>query len=159
LDQAGITLPADTAALTELSAGSVGEAIRLLSQGGLDIYAELIALFSRLPDIDRPRALRLADATAARGTTDRLGLLMGLTDLMMARLARAGATGQPPQIEAAPGEAALLSRLAPSPARARAWADAAQVISARSQHGRAVNLDPASLVLDTVFRIQKTAGG
>lgn len=159
LDQAGIALPADTAALTELSAGSVGEAIRLLSQGGLEIYAELIALFSRLPDLDRPRALRLADATAARGTTDRLGLLMGLTDLMLARLARAGATSQPPRVEAAPGEAALMARLAPGPARARAWADAAQAVSARSQHGRAVNLDPASLVLDTVFRIQKTAGG
>ncbi|MEE4345462.1 MAG: DNA polymerase III subunit delta', partial [Paracoccaceae bacterium] len=54
---------------------------------------------------------------------------------------------------------ALMARLAPGPARARAWADAAQAISARGQHGRAVNLDPASLVLDTVFRIQKTAGG
>jgi DNA polymerase-3 subunit delta' len=78
---------------------------------------------------------------------------------MLARLARAGATSQPPRVEAAPGEAALMARLAPGPARARAWADAAQAISARSQHGRAVNLDPASLVLDTVFRIQKTAGG
>lgn len=159
LAQAGIDLPANTAALTELSAGSVGEAIRLLSQGGLEIYAELITLFARLPDLDRPRALRLAEAAAARGTTDRLGLLMALTDLMLARLARSGATGQPPQVEAAPGEAALMARLSPGPARARAWADAAQIISARSQHGRAVNLDPASLVLDTVFRIQKTAGG
>jgi DNA polymerase III subunit delta' len=159
LDQAGIALPDDPAALTELSAGSVGEAIRLLSQGGLEIYAELVALFARLPDLDRPRALRLAEATAQRGATDRLGLLMALTDLLLARLARTGATGRPPAVEAAPGEAALLARLSPGPARARAWADAAQSVSARMGHGQAVNLDPASLVLDTVFRIQKTAGG
>ncbi len=159
LEQAGIDLPSDPAALTELSGGSVGEAIRLISQGGLGIYSELVALFSRLPDLDRPRALRLAEAAAARGPTDRLALIMGLTDLLLARLARSGATGMPPRIEAASGEAALMARLAPGPAQARAWADAAQTISARAVHGRAVNLDPASLVLDTVFRIQKTAGG
>lgn len=159
LEQAGIDLPSDPAALTELSGGSVGEAIRLISQGGLEIYAELVALFARLPDLDRPRALRLAEAAAARGATDRLALIMGLTDLLLARLARSGATRHPPRIEAAPGEAALMARLAPGPAQARAWADAAQTISARAVHGRAVNLDPASLVLDTVFRIQKTAGG
>lgn len=159
LDQAGIDLPTDAAALTELSSGSVGEAIRLLSQGGLDIYAELVTLFGRLPDLDRPRALRLAEAAAARGATDRLGLLLDLTDLLLARLARTGATGHPPATEAAPGEAALMARLSPGPARARAWAATAQEISARMTHGQAVNLDPASLVLDTVFRIQKTAGG
>ena len=77
----------------------------------------------------------------------------------MTRLARTGALGSPPHVEAAPGEAALLARLAPDGARARAWADCAQEIGARARHGRAVNLDPASLVLDTVFRIQQTARG
>jgi DNA polymerase III subunit delta' len=52
-----------------------------------------------------------------------------------------------------------MARLSPDPARARAWADTAQLISARAVHGQSVNLDPAALVLDTVFRIQKTAGG
>jgi DNA polymerase III subunit delta' len=159
LEQAGIEVPADTAALTELSAGSVGEAMRLISQGGLSIYADLISMFGRLPDLDRPRALRLADTAAARGATNRLDLLLALVDLMLARLARSGAAGHPPAIEAAPGEAALMARLAPGPDSARAWATTAQQISARMGHGRAVNLDPASLVLDTVFRIQKTAGG
>lgn len=159
LDQAGVEVPADTAALTELSAGSVGEAMRLISQGGLSIYADLISMFARLPDLDRPRALRLADAAAARGATNRLDLLLALVDLMLARLARSGAAGHPPTIEAAPGEAAMMARLAPGPDSARAWATTAQQISARTGHGRAVNLDPASLVLDTVFRIQKTAGG
>ena len=61
-------------------------------------------------------------------------------------------------VEAAPGEAALITRLSESPDAARAWADIAQTLAQRARRGKAVNLDPAALVLDTVFRIQQTAG-
>ncbi|WP_439526276.1 DNA polymerase III subunit delta' [Roseovarius mucosus] len=158
LDQAGIAPEGDPAALAELSGGSVGAAVRLLNLGGLKLYAELVALMESLPRLDRPRALRLAEAAATRGAEDRLDLLFSLTDLLLARLARTGATGQPPSAEAAAGEAAMLARLAPDAYQGRAWADCAETIGARARHGRAVNLDPASLVLDTVFRIQQTAG-
>ncbi|MBL3569983.1 DNA polymerase III subunit delta', partial [Rhodovulum visakhapatnamense] len=60
--------------------------------------------------------------------------------------------------EAAPGEAALMTRLAPDATAARAWAEAAQDLTARARQGRAVNLDPASLILDTVLRLDETAG-
>ncbi|WP_422002135.1 DNA polymerase III subunit delta' [Roseovarius mucosus] len=158
LEQAGIAPEGDPAALAELSCGSVGAAVRLLNLGGLKLYAELVALMESLPRLDRPRALRLAEAAATRGAEDRLDLLFSLTDLLLARLARTGATGQPPSAEAAAGEAAMLARLAPDAYQGRAWADCAETIGARARHGRAVNLDPASLVLDTVFRIQQTAG-
>ena len=75
----------------------------------------------------------------------------------MTRAARTGATGHPPTVEAAPGEIDLLARLAPDARAARTWAVAAQEITDRSRHGKAVNLDPAALVLDTVFKIKKTA--
>ncbi|ARE84877.1 DNA polymerase III subunit gamma/tau [Roseovarius mucosus] len=158
LEQAGIAPEGDPAALAELSGGSVGAAVRLLNLGGLKLYAELVGLMESLPRLDRPRALRLAEAAATRGAEDRLDLLFSLTDLLLARLARTGATGQPPSAEAAAGEAAMLARLAPDAYQGRAWADCAETIGARARHGRAVNLDPASLVLDTVFRIQQTAG-
>jgi len=159
LDQAGVMPEGDPVALAELSAGSVGAAVRLLNLGGLKTYAELVALFETLPRLDQARALRLAESATQRGAEERRDLLFSLTDLFMTRLARTGALGGPPGVEAAPGEAALLARLAPDPGRARAWADCAQAIGARARHGRAVNLDPASLVLDTVFRIQQTARG
>ena len=158
LEQAGIAPEGDPAALAELSGGSVGAAVRLLNLGGLKLYAELVGLMESLPRLDRPRALRLAEAAATRGAEDRLDLLFSLTDLLLARLVRTGATGQPPSAEAAAGEAAMLARLAPDAYQGRAWADCAETIGARARHGRAVNLDPASLVLDTVFRIQQTAG-
>ncbi len=146
----------ETPALTELSAGSVGEALRIGSLDGVEMYHQVIQLFSSMPDFDRQRALKLAEAVSQRGNGDKFELLLTLIDICVTRLARTGASGKPPQIEAAPGESALFSKLSPNPQRSRAWANTAQEISERSRHGKAVNLDPATLVLDTFFKIQKT---
>jgi DNA polymerase-3 subunit delta' len=151
--------PAATAALSELAAGSVGAAVRLVTLDGVALYAEIAALMDSPPRLDRARALRLADSVAQRGAEARRELLFSLFDLFLARLARTGATGAPPATEATQGEAALLARLAPDAGRARAWAQTAEEVGARARHGLAVNLDPAALVLDTVLRIQQTAGG
>ena len=50
-----------------------------------------------------------------------------------------------------------MARLAPDTAAARRWADLAQRLGARLRHGRAVNLDPSALILDTVLKIQEAA--
>lgn len=156
MQQADITSDHDPAALAELSSGSVGEAIRLTNLDGLPLYADLITLFSSLPNLDRPAALRLADSAAGRGKEDRYDLIVGLIDLILARLARFGITG-PPVIEACAGEAQLMARLSPHDVAARAWAQLQQDLGARVRHGRAVNLDPASLILDMVLKVQQTA--
>ena len=65
-------------------------------------------------------------------------------------------TAVPP--EAVPGEAALLGRLSPDPETTRTWAELAQTLSLRARRGKAVNLDPAALLLDMVFKIDETAG-
>lgn len=158
LAQAGQDLPegADAAAVAELSGGSVGAAIRLLSQDGVALYGRLIALLATLPRFDRPAAQALADSIAGPKGADRARLLFDLTDIALARLARTGAQGAPLP-EAAPGEAAAFARLAPDAAAARAWADAAQRVTARARHGLAVNLDPAALVLDTVLTLSRSA--
>lgn len=155
--QAGFEIDDKAEALAQLSGGSVGEAIRVMSLGGVGMYGELVGLFSALPKSDRQRALKLAEAAAARGAETRFDLLLDMIDLFLARLARTGAMGAPPAVEAVPGEADVMCKLAPSQESARAWADVAQEIGQRTRHGQAVNLDPAALVLDTVFRIQKTA--
>ncbi len=159
LSQAGIEADGDALALAALSGGSVGGAVRLTHLDGLALYRDVLGIVSGLPGLDRARALKLAEGAAQRGAGDRLDLLITLVDLLLARLARTGATGTPPTPEAAPGEGAAFLRLAPTPARARDWADCAQQIGARVRHGRAVNLDPAALVLDTMFRLNETARG
>lgn len=159
LDQAGTEVTGDADALAVLAAGSVGSAIRLLSQDGLALYAELVQLAGSLPRLDRQAATALAESLSHRTRADRFDLFLDLSETLLARLAATGATGAPPLPEAAAGEAAVIARLAPDPGAGRRWADAAAFISSRARHGAAVNLDPGSLVLDTVFKIQETARG
>lgn len=157
LTQAGGAVePEARVALAELAGGSVGEAFRMTNTEGLALYARLVALCATLPRLDRPRALALAEAGAARGAEATFELIVTLIDLFLARLARAGTLGQCPP-EAAPGEAALIARLAPDAEAARIWADLAQTLGLRARRGKAVNLDPAALLMDMVLRLDETA--
>lgn len=159
LAQAEIDMPQDADGLTALAAGSVGAAIRLSSLDGTRLYAELMGVLDSLPRLDRARAMALAEAAAQRGAGERYALLLDLIDIALNRLARTGASGQPPQPEAVPGEAQILTRLSPDPVAARRWAETAALLTDRTRHGKAVNLDPAALVLDTVFKMQATVPG
>lgn len=157
LTQAGV-VDADAGALGVLSGGSAGEAIRLANLDGLQTYARLIALFSTLPRLDRTAALTLTESAAQRGGGDaKLDLFLTLIDLFLARAARAGVVGAMGP-EAAAGEGQLFARLSPDARAARAWADLQQTLGARARHGRAVNLDPATLLLDMILKIDQTAG-
>ena len=144
--------------LATLAGGSAGDAIRLLNHDGLPLYAELIRTFDGLPQIDRPAALRLADACVGRGADVRFGMTLDLIDLFLSRAARAGLMGGP-AAQGALGEARLLARISPNDRAARAWAQLQQDLTDRSRHGRAVNLDPAALILDMIFKIEETAQG
>lgn len=156
LAAAGAEGDIQTAALGQLAAGSVGEALTLTHLDGLGLYGEICATFAEAPRYDRPRALKLSTLATGAANADRYDLILHLFDLFLTRLARTGA-GLPPAAEAAPNEAAILSRLSPGGPAARAWAATQQELSAAAQHGRAVNLDPSALILDMVFRINETA--
>lgn len=153
---AGSDTGANAAALSELSGGSVGEAVRLSNHDGMAAYADIIDLFTTLPRLDRPRALKLAESAVGRTNEARYDLLLRLLDLFLARTARTGITG-PPIVQAAPGEAILLQKLSASPDAGRKWAELQQSAGARVRHGRAVNLDPAALILDMIFKINELA--
>ncbi|PXW67668.1 DNA polymerase III delta prime subunit [Loktanella sp. PT4BL] len=142
--------------LATLAGGSAGDAIRLLNHDGLALYAELIKTLERLPRMDRPAALHLADACVGKAGEVRFGMTLDLIDLFLSRTARAGLMGEP-SAQGAPGEARLLARLAPDDRAARRWAQLQQDLTDRSRHGRAVNLDPAALILDMIFKIEETA--
>jgi DNA polymerase III subunit delta' len=145
--------PGNPVALAELAGGSVGEAVRLVAAEGLALYARLVALMAGLPRVDRPALHALADEAAGRGAEARFDMVLRLTEVLVARLARAAATGQPP-VEAAPGEAALAARLR---LPAATWARLATEVPARVRAGRAVNLDPAGLLVDMVLRLEAAA--
>jgi DNA polymerase III subunit delta' len=154
LEGAGVEAPGDPAALAELSGGAPGQALELVTLDGLGTYAELVALLAGAPALDRARAVRLTEGL--RANDPRTALVVRLIETALARLSATGA-GHPPAREAAPGEAAMLARLAPGRAAAHAWAGLHESLGARARHGLAVNLDPSALILDMVLTINETA--
>jgi DNA polymerase III subunit delta' len=151
---AGVEVAGDPVALAELSGGAPGQALELVTLDGLATYAELVAILSSAPSLDRARAVRLTEGL--RASDPRTPLLARLIEAALARLSAAGA-GHPPAREAAPGEARMLARLAPSRGAALAWAELHQSLGARARHGLGVNLDPSALILDMLLTINETA--
>lgn len=156
LSGAGVEDGADTKALAALADGSAGEAIRLIDGGGPELYARLVRLAAEAPGMNRPEMIAIAEACAGRDAAEVYDMTLRLIDVLLARLARAGALG-PGTVEAAQGETALMQRLAPDAFAARVWADLASEVTAKSTRARAVNLDPAQVILDIFFDIDAAA--
>jgi DNA polymerase III subunit delta' len=152
----GAVAPEQVQSLAELAGGSVGEAFRLTNLDGLKIYHTITHLMATLPGMDRQKAIALSDTASGKGNEAQFDLILTLLDLFLARLARSGIIGATAP-EAAPGEAAIMARLSPRPHHARAWADLAQTLGIRARRGRAVNLDPAALLLDMLLKIGAVA--
>jgi DNA polymerase-3 subunit delta' len=145
--------PADAPVLAALAGGSVGAALRLFAGDGAARYAEVVALLSTTP-LDRRRALALAEAGGGRDPA-RTDLVLDLVRLALGRLALAGAAGGLAPVSDA--EAALFARLGRTPAQGRLWAGLLPRLSERAAHARAVNLDPAQVILDTLLQIDAAA--
>ncbi len=156
LDTAGFPPEPDMSAMNELCGGSVGEAIRVISGGGEEIYANLMTLLDQIPRMNRTEVARLGDSATGPANAPRYDLILRLMFLALHRLATTGATGNAPP-EAAPNESATLRRLSPNPTVARSWATLSQSLQGRINHGRAVNLDPSALLLDAFLQIDGVA--
>lgn len=159
LEQAGLSAGGAIPALASLSNGSAGEAVRLLMDKGVETYAEIAAITSNAPGLDRAAAVAMADKCAGRGAEAHFDMCYRLIHLLVARLARYGALQPSVWDEAAEGEARLMAKLAPNADAGRKWADILQTLQDRGQHARAVNLDPSSVILDMFLKIDQTARG
>lgn len=155
LSEAGIAAE-NASGLHALARGSVGEAVRLMNEGGLELYGEVMDVIATAPSMDRAKVLKFAEETSARGAERRFDLAVRLLDRALARLARTAA-GMPPDSEVTPGERETFARLGAITGRAHAWAELQQELSARLTHGREVNIDPASLLTDAFLRIEAAA--
>ncbi len=155
LSEAGIAA-GNASGLHALARGSVGEAVRLMNEGGLELYGKVMDVIATAPSMDRSRLLKFAEEASARGAERRFDLTVKLLDQALARLARTAA-GMPPASEATPGESETLARLGAATVRVHAWAELQQRLSARLTHGREVNIDPASLLTDAFLQIEATA--
>lgn len=143
------------AALAQLSAGSVGLSLRMIAGDGLATYARLVAMMSNGRGVERSAMAQLAEHCAGRQSAQLYASVLALLQIMIARMARAAATGQMPP-EAAPGEQALFAAVASDAHQAAPWAETLARVSASTRHAVAVNLDPASTILDTCLQIDST---
>jgi DNA polymerase-3 subunit delta' len=143
--------PAEAQALALLSGGSVGAALRLHMQGGLDLAAQIDAMLDTLPGLDRMKATALAGHLSGPRTDERRALFLDMIDTRLAALARQGVLGH----AASPP---VPARLTPTPQAGRHWAEAQQTLTGRVRQGLAVNLDPQALILDMVLRLDALAG-
>lgn len=156
LDGSGFTMPPDVTAISELADGSAGDAITLVQAEGEELYGTIIATLGTIPQMDRGRVLQLADACAGRGAEATYALTRRLIALAMNRMAKQGATGDA-RPNAAKGEADVFAKLSPTPDAGRRWAELSQTLSSKTAHAVAVNLDPASVILDMFLQIEATA--
>jgi DNA polymerase III subunit delta' len=155
LEAAGFPAGADAAALAALVEGSPGAAVRLINQDGPKLYRDILGVVGSSPQLDRHALLALAESCSGRDSAARYEAALELTRLALVRLARRGAGGA---VEPAIGaERTAFERLAGSTEQARLWADLAARLDARTAHARAVNLDPAQVILDTFLQIDAAA--
>jgi DNA polymerase-3 subunit delta' len=155
LDAAGSPpAPGDAGALAALAGGAPGVAFELLAGDGLARYGEIVALLARTP-LDRPKTIALAATAAGRDAAGRYALMLELVRLALGRLALAGAGAAVDPVSEA--EAALHARLGATPGQGRLWAELLPDLVARTTHARAVNLDPAQVILDTFLQIDAAA--
>jgi len=156
--QAGFATETDeTVALAALSAGSAGEAIRLSQMNGPAMYRGILGLLSQAPRINRQDAIKFADSFAGKGASDEFEVFIVMLDLLLTRLAKMGATGQAPSLIVAQEEVDVFRALCAYTQFALRWAEVHQETLSRLRHGRAVNLDPVALILDTVFKLESCA--
>lgn len=155
MDQAGFP-DGNNETLNALSGGSAGESIDMLANDGLEIYQNILSLLATAPRINRPRIIALGEKCAGKGAVDRYDMTVRLLLLALSRIALSGAKGGEGSV--VDGEAELAARLCSNPYQAREWATLVQELTGRIAHARAVNLDPAQVILDTFLSIDATAG-
>lgn len=144
----------EVTALANLAEGSLGKALALAQEGGLDLYRELIGLLSTLPRLDVPALHAFAERV---GRTDTDTAWRTVTELMtwwLARLIRAGGRQGRGMVEVVPGEAELMGRLL-SAADLDRWLELWEKISSLFVRADAVNLDRKQTLLTALLALER----
>jgi len=148
--------PEERLALARLADGSIGRALDLAAQGGLELYRELIDLLATLPRLDVPRLHKLADKWSQARDPQAFRTGMELLIWWLGRFIRAGSTGAAlPEVVA--GEGDLTRRLLAGRPLAQ-WLGLWEKISRLFARTEAANLDRKQVVLTAFLDLESAAG-
>lgn len=146
----------DAQALARLAEGSIGRALALAGEGGLELYRSLIGVLATLPRLDVPALHGFADKVAGRAAEgDPFRTVAELLTWWLARLVRAGGRGVLPA-ELAPGEAAVMQRLLRAGGLDQ-WVEVWEKVSHLFARAEAVHLDRKQVVLDAFLLVERQA--
>ncbi|MGE4064312.1 MAG: DNA polymerase III subunit delta' [Rhodospirillaceae bacterium] len=144
--------PADVATLAVLGDGSIGRALELADEGGVELFKDLMALLGDMPKLNATKLHALGDQ-AMRG--DAFRTLSGLLAWWLARVVAAGARGLLDSMsEIVPGERMLARRMLTA-APPAAWADVWDKIGVLARRTEAVNLDKKRSLMIMLWTIEQ----
>ncbi|OAN44017.1 DNA polymerase III subunit delta' [Paramagnetospirillum marisnigri] len=147
---------ADRDALARLGEGSIGKALALADEGGLDLYREVVLLLNGLPRLDVPALHAFGDRVARPENDASFRTVSGLLIWWLARLVRAGGREGRGMAEVVPGEAALMGRLLAA-ASLEHWLEVWEKISTLFARAEAVHLDRKQAVLGAFLAVERLA--
>jgi DNA polymerase-3 subunit delta' len=134
--------------LEHLAEGSTRQALQLTATDGLELYREIMDIFSRLPAMDWTAAHALADSLAAGSQEQRFKAFFDLLLSELAAIVRARATGQ-----GSASSMSLAERLIPD-ARLANWAALWEAIVREKADADELNLDRKALIMRTLARLE-----
>lgn len=141
--------------LARLAGGSVGQALRLADEGGLELYRDMLGLLATLPRLDIEAAHAFAERFTRREAEPAYRAAMTLLEGWIARMVAAGARGQGIE-EAVAGEAELALRLRQERSLDQ-WAELWEKIFRLVARADAVNLDRKQVVLSSFLSLAPAA--
>ena len=137
-------------ALARLADGSVGVALELADQGGLDLYREMLDLLGGMPALDVPALHAFAERVGrSEEGTRTLGELFGV---WLSGAAVAGFRGRADEVQA--GESELAARLLATAGLDR-WLDVWEKTTQSFGRAEAVNLDRKQVVLNAFLSLER----
>ena len=142
----------DAATLIAPSGGSIGRALALAGEGGLELAKELDALFAGLPRIDAPALHRFADKLSRSGAD---GAYQVVTSLMSHRLARAIAAAA--RTGAGEGEESALAHRLVGLAPLDRWIEVWDKVARLFKEADGLHLDRKQVVLNAFFALERAA--
>ncbi len=144
----------DATELARLSEGSVGRALGLSGEGGLDLYHEVTGLLETLPRLDVERLHALGDKVVRAGADDSFRTLSDLLLWWLGKLILFGAKGGDRTVSE--GEQVLMRRLTESVALDR-WLEVWEKINHLLSRVDAVNLDRKQVVLNAFLALESAS--
>ncbi len=147
--------PADIAELARLSEGSVGRALALAEEGGLDLYRDLLGLLETLPELDIPALHGFGERVARTGAGETFLTVSELLRWWLGRLVAAAARSAPAggEGDGGGGETALIARLAGGAGVGR-WLEVRDKVEDLLARTDAFNLDRKQVVVNAFLAIE-----